>query len=116
MALLDATNLDPDLTVDYELKEAFRVDMAIGCYDTTTLPPAWTRSTRCVVPRASRRSRRMAKTCRDWRTEIVNSGASGGASNGFAESPEPPHQNQKRRAHGYRTWGRIPWPDAVDLR
>src|SRR5215210_4872027 len=30
LALFDATNLDPDLAVAYELKEAFRAAMAIG--------------------------------------------------------------------------------------
>ena len=55
----------------------------------------------------------LAKTLRGWRTEIVNYAASGGASNGFAEAIIHLIKNQKRQAHGYRTWagfrGQILW-------
>jgi len=55
----------------------------------------------------------MAKTLRGWRTEIVNYAASGGASDGFAEAIIHLIKNQKRQAHGCRTWagfrGQILW-------
>jgi len=46
----------------------------------------------------------LAKTLEGWREEIVNYAVSSGASNGFAESLNHLLKNQKRQAHGYRTW------------
>jgi len=63
---------------------------------------------------------KLAKTLRDWRGEIVNYAASGGASNGFAEARNHLIKNQNRQAHGYRTWagfrGQILWAfgEAID--
>lgn len=55
----------------------------------------------------------LAKTLRGWREEILNYAASGGASNGFAEAIIHLIKNQKRQAHGYRSWagfrGQILW-------
>jgi hypothetical protein len=55
----------------------------------------------------------LAKSLAGWRAEIVNYAATGGASNGFAEALNHLIKNQKRQAHGYRTWagfrGQILW-------
>ena len=114
LILYDVTNLDRDLAVAYELKEAFRVAMAIGregdvevfeaCLD---LFDALCRSSGIEAFVT------LAKTFRAWRTEIVNYARSGGASNAFAEAIIHLIKNQKRQAHGYRSWagfrGQILW-------
>ncbi len=106
MALFDATNLDPDLAVAYELKEAFRVAMAIGrAGDTATFAACMDLFDALCRSSGIEAFAAVAKTFREWRTEIVNYAASGGASNGFAESLNHLIKNQKRQAHGYRTWG-----------
>ena len=46
----------------------------------------------------------LAKTLRGWRLEILNYAASDGASNAFAEAIIHLIKNQKRQAHGYRSW------------
>jgi hypothetical protein len=64
--------------------------------------------------------RTVAKLLRRWRTEILNYARTGGASNAFAEAMNHLIKNQKRQAHGYRTWagfrGQILWTfgEAVD--
>jgi len=106
LALFDATNLDPDLGVAYELKEAFRVAMAIGRGgDTATFAACMDLFDALCRSSGIEAFAAVAKTFRDWRTEIVNYAASDGASNGFAESLNHLIKNQKRQAHGYRTWG-----------
>jgi len=121
MALFDATNLDPDLVVAYELKEAFRVAMAIGrSGDTTTFVACMDRWTLCAAPRASTRSPRWPRPSGTGAPRSSTTPLSGGASNGFAESLNYLIKNQKRQAQGYRTWagfrGQMLWTfdEAVD--
>lgn len=114
LALFDAVNLDAALGTAYELKEAFRVAMAIGKGgDVRIFTAALELFDALCVGSKIPAFVTMARTLRGWRTEIVNYAASGGASNGFAESIIHLIKNQKRQAHGYRTWagfrGQILW-------
>jgi len=59
LVVYDATNLDADLGLSYELKEAFRAAMVFGkAGDTETRPskPRWSSSRHSVEDRASPRS------------------------------------------------------------
>jgi len=121
LALFDAVNLDVTLGVAYELKEAFRAAMAIGRDgDVETFTAALELFDALCIGSGIEAFAKLAKTLRDWRVEIVNYAVSGGASNGFAESLNHLIKNQKRQAHGYRTWagfrGQILWAfgEAVD--
>ncbi|MFN2506148.1 MAG: transposase [Acidimicrobiales bacterium] len=121
LALYDATNLDVPLSIAYELKEAFRAAMAIGKNgDVETFTAALELFDALCLGSGIEAFVTLAKTLRGWRAEIVNYAASGGASNGFAESLNHLIKNQKRQAHGYRTWagfrGQILWAygEAVD--
>ncbi len=105
MLIFDATNLDRRLGLAYELKEAFRAAMAIGKRGdeenfavAIDLFVTWCREARIEAYVT------LANTIEAWRKEILNYAASGGASNGFAESLNHLLKNQKRQAHGYRTW------------
>jgi transposase len=114
LALYDATSLDRDLAVAYELKEAFRVAMAIGrSGDVTTFSACLDLFEALCVNSRIEAFVTLAKTLRGWRVEILNYAASGGASNGFAEALIHLIKNQKRQAHGYRSWagfrGQILW-------
>jgi transposase len=114
LLVFDATNLDAKLGTAYELKEAFRAAMAIGRSGDVKLSTValylfialcrWSRLPAFVT---------LAKTFSLWRAEIVNYARSGGASNGFAEAVNHLIKNQKRQAHGYRTWagfrGQVLW-------
>ena len=121
MAVFDATNLDADLGRAYELKEAFRVAMSIGrSGDVATFAAAmelFDALCRCSGIEAFVT---LAKTLREWRVEIVNYAASDGKSNAFAEAIIHLIKNQKRQAHGYRSWlgfrGQILWAfgEAID--
>ena len=103
--IYDATNLDPVLGVAYELKETFRAAMAIGkTGDVTTFATALDLFTALCVGSKIPAFVTLAKALGEWRQEIVNYAVSGGASNGFAESLNHLLKNQKRQAHGYRTW------------
>lgn len=97
--------LDPPLALAYELKEAFRVAMAIGRsgdVETFTVCLAifdtWCRASKLAPFKT------LANTLRSWRAEIINYARTAGASNGFAEAINHLIKNQKRQAHGYRTW------------
>jgi transposase len=121
IALYDATNLDPELAVAYELKEAFRVAMAVGkSGDVAGFVACLELFDALCIGSKIAAFVTMAKTLRNWRVEIVNYAASGGASNGFAEAIIHQIKNQKRQAHGYRTWagfrGQILWAfgEAID--
>ncbi|HVE47896.1 MAG TPA: transposase [Acidimicrobiales bacterium] len=46
----------------------------------------------------------LANSLRSWRAEIINYAHTKGASNGFAEAMNHLIKNQKRQAHGYRSW------------
>jgi hypothetical protein len=48
-----------------------------------------------------------ARLLRRWRTELVNYARTGGASNAWAEAVNHLSKNQKRQAHGFRTWERF---------
>jgi hypothetical protein len=123
LVVYDATNLDADLDLAYELKEAFRAAMAFGkAGDTETFQAAIELFD--VLCRGSGLGAfaKVAKTFQAWRREILNYAATGGASNGFAESVNHLIKNQKRQAHGYSTRlgfrGQILWcfgevPDPV---
>jgi transposase len=96
--------LDPQLAIAYELKEAFRVVMAVAksgdierfcqCLD---LFDAMCRRSKLSPFRTA------ANLLRRWRNEIVNYARTAGASNGFAEALNHLIKNQKRQAHGYRS-------------
>ena len=104
-AVAEVCALDPPLALAYELKEAFRAAMAVGkngdvvafgaCLD---LFDAWCRASKLAPFKT------LANGMRSWRTEVLNYAATGGASNGFAESLNHLIKNQKRQAHGYATW------------
>jgi transposase len=117
MLIFDATNLDRRLGLAYELKEAFRAAMAIGKRGdeenfavAIDLFVTWCRKSRIEAFDT------FANTIEAWHKVILNYAASGGASNGFAESLNHLLKNQKRQAHRYRTWEGFPRPDALDLR
>ena len=119
--IYDATNLDPVLGVAYELKEAFRAAMATGkSAEVTTFTAALDLFTALCVGSKIPAFVTLAKTFGEWRQELINYAVSGGASNGFAESLNHLLKNQKRQAHGYRTWegfrGQMLWTfgEAVD--
>lgn len=121
LALYDATNLDAPLALAYELKEAFRTAMAFGrTGDVETFTAALELFDALCMGSGIDAFVKLAGTLRGWRVEIVNYAASGGASNGFAEAMNHLIKNQKRQAHGYRTWagfrGQILWAfgEAVD--
>ena len=98
-------NLDRRLGLAYELKEAFRAAMAIGKSGdeenfalAIDLFVSWCFDSRIAAFVT------LANTISSWREEILNYAESGGASNGFAEALNHLLKNQKRQAHGYRTW------------
>lgn len=114
LVVYDATNLDAELGLAYELKEAFRAAMTFGkASDTETFQAAMELFDALCRGSGLVAFAKVAKTFRAWRTEILNYAATGGASNGFAESVNHLIKNQKRQAHGYSTWlgfrGQILW-------
>ena len=105
MLIFDATNLHRSLCLSYQLKEAFRAAMAIGkSGDVTTFAAALDLFIALCVGSKIPAFVTLAKTFGEWRQEILNYAASGGAANGFAESLNHLLRNQKRQAHGYSTW------------
>jgi len=97
--------LDPPLALAYELKEAFRAAMAIakgGDVESFTICleifDTWCRASKLPAFKT------LANSLRSWRVEIINYARTGGASNGFAEAINHLIKNQKRQAHGYRSW------------
>ena len=104
-AVTEVCALDDQLAVAYELKEAFRTAMAFGrAGDVATfcaaldLFDALCRSSKITPFKTA------AGLLRRWRTEIINYARTGGASNAWAEAVNHLIKNQKRQAHGYRTW------------
>lgn len=97
--------LDAELALAYQLKEAFRTAMAIGrsgdvsvfevCLE---IFDAWCRTSRLAPFKT------LANGLRSWRTEILNYARTGGASNGFAEALNHLIKNHKRQAHGFGSW------------
>ncbi|GAC1603315.1 MAG: hypothetical protein NVS3B21_31840 [Acidimicrobiales bacterium] len=116
----DATNLDADLGVAYELKEAFRFAMSLGKAGHEALFAAALDlfDALCrgsgLAPFAT-----LAKTLRSWRAEIVAYATTGGASNAWAEAVNHLIKNQKRQAHGYNSWagfrGQMLWCFATEV-
>lgn len=105
-AVAEVCGLDPPLALAYELKEAFRVLMEMGrTGDVAAFSAgldifgAWCSASK-LAPFAT-----VANSFRSWRAEIINYARTRGASNGFAEAMNHLIKNQKRQAHGYRTWG-----------
>lgn len=120
-AVAEVCGLDPPLAWAYELKEAFRALMAIGkAGDLVAFEAgfgifdAWCRASK-LTPFVT-----VANGFRTWRAEIINYARTAGASNGFAEAINHLIKNQKRQAHGYRSWagfrGQIMWcfGEAID--
>lgn len=104
-AVVEVCALDPPLALAYELKEAFRALMELGKTGDVVafaaglgIFDAWCRASK-LAPFVS-----AANSFRSWRVEITNYARTGGASNGFAEAINHLIKNQKRQAHGYRTW------------
>ena len=121
IALYDAVNLDGELGVAYELKEAWRTAMDIGrSGDVETFTACLELFDALCVGSRIPAFVTLAKTLREWRAETINYAVSGGASNGFAEALNHLIKNQKRQAHGYRSWagfrGQMLWAfgEAVD--
>lgn len=120
LAVHDATHLDSDLALAYELKEAFRVAMAFGKAGQEELFAAALDlfDALCrgsgLAPFAT-----VAKSFRSWRAEIVAYAATGGASNAWAEAVNHLIKNQKRQAHGYNSWagfrGQMLWCFATEV-
>lgn len=104
-AVAEVLALDDELATAYELKEAFRVVMAYGrAGDVTTFVAALDLfSALCHGSRITP-FKIAAGLLRRWRTEIVNYAKTAGASNAWAEAVNHLIKNQKRQAHGYRTW------------
>jgi transposase len=116
-----ALGADPDLAHGYQLKEAFRAAMAIGKTGDVTLFSAALELFDALCRGSGLKAfGTLARSLRTWRQEIINYAATGGASNGFAEALNHLVKNQKRQAHGYRSWlgfrGQILWcfGEAVD--
>lgn len=104
-AVAEVCGLDPPLALAYELKEAFRTLMDMGRTGDVdafiagvNIFDAWCRASK-LAPFVT-----VANSFRSWRAEIINYARTGGASNGFAEAMNHLIKNQKRQAHGYRTW------------
>ncbi len=103
--LAEVCGLDPPLALAYELKEAFRAAMVIaksGDVECFTIAleifDTWCRASKLAPFKT------LANSLRSWRTEIINYARTKGASNGFAEAINHLIKNQKRQAHGYRSW------------
>ena len=116
-----ALGADPDLAHAYQLKEAFRAAMAIGKTGDVTLFSAALELFDALCRGSGLKSfATLARSFRTWRGEILNYATTNGASNGFAEALNHLVKNQKRQAHGYRSWlgfrGQILWcfGEAVD--
>lgn len=104
-AVIEVCGLDPPLALAYELKEAFRALMAIGKSGDLVaftagldIFDAWCRASKLASFITA------ANGFRSWRAEIINYARTRGASNGFAEAINHLIKNQKRQAHGYRSW------------
>ena len=96
MAVFDATNLDGEFGAAYELKEAFRAAMAIGrSGDTATFNSALELYDALCRGSGIAAFVSVAKTFTDWRTEIINYAASGGASNAL---PKPSSISSRTRS------------------
>ncbi|MGH9268545.1 MAG: ISL3 family transposase [Acidimicrobiales bacterium] len=104
-AVAEVCALDDDLAVAYELKEAFRTVMAFGrAGDVATFIAALDLFDALCRGSKITPFRTAAGLLRRWRTEIVNYARTKGASNAWAEAVNHLIKNQKRQAHGYRTW------------
>ncbi|MGH3116153.1 MAG: ISL3 family transposase [Gaiellales bacterium] len=100
-----ACALDDHLATAYQLKEAFRVVMAYGrAGDVATFIAALDLFSALCHGSSITPFKTAAGLLRRWRTEIVNYARTGGASNAWAEAVNHLIKNQKRQAHGYRTW------------
>ena len=112
---------DPSLALAYQLKEAFRAAMAMGKSGEVELFAAALELFDALCRGSGLKPLlTLARTLRTWRVEVLNYARSGGASNGFAEALNHLVKNQKRQAHGYRSWlgfrGQVLWcfGEAVD--
>ena len=104
-AVVEVCSLDPPLGLAYDLKEEFRSAMARAkTGDVEGFEADLSQfDARC---RASKLPAlvTLANSFRSWKVEILNYARTKGASNGFAEALNHLIKNQKRQAHGYRTW------------
>ena len=120
-AIAAACRASPDIAAAYELKEAFRAAMAIAKAGDDKLFAAALELVIALFHGSGLRPfQTVAKSFTQWTDEILAYATSGGANNGFAESINHLIKNQKRQAHGYRSWagfrGQILWSfgEAVD--
>jgi transposase len=105
IAVANVCVLDEELATAYELKEAFRTAMAFGrAGDVATFCAALDLFDALCRGSKITPFKTAAGLLRRWRTEIVNYARTGGASNAWAEAVNHLIKNQKRQAHGYRTW------------
>jgi transposase len=105
IAVANVCVLDDQLASAYELKEAFRTAMNFGrAGDVATFCAALDLFD--ALCRGSKLTpfKTVAGLLRRWRSEVVNYARTKGASNAWAEAVNHLIKNQKRQAHGYRTW------------
>jgi transposase len=104
-AVAAACGLDADLRTAYELKEAFRAAMAYAKAGQEELFAAALDLFDALCRGSGLRPfMTVAKTFRTWRTEILAYATTGGATNAWAEAINLLIKNQKRQAHGYKSW------------
>lgn len=104
-AVAAACALDADLSAAYELKEAFRTAMAYAKTGEEELFAAALDLFDALCRGSGLRPfATVAKTFRTWRAEIVAYATTGGATNAWAEAVNLLIKNQKRQAHGYKSW------------
>lgn len=104
-AVAAACALDADLALAYELKEAFRAAIVFAKAGDGALFAAALELFDALCRGSGLTAfATLAKTFRTWRAEIVAYATSGGATNAWAEAINHLIKNQKRQAHGYRSW------------
>jgi transposase len=104
-AVTAACGLDADLRTAYELKEAFRAATAYAKAGEETLFAAALDLFDALCRGSGLRPfTTAAKTFRTWRAEILAYATTGGATNAWAEAVNLLIKNQKRQAHGYKSW------------
>jgi transposase len=104
-AVAAACALDADLKTAYELKEAFRAAMAYAKTGEAELFAAALDLFDALCRGSGLRPfATLARTFRSWRSEILAYATTGGATNAWAEAINHLIKNQKRQAHGYKSW------------
>lgn len=119
-AVASACALDPELAAAYEIKEAFRAAVVFAkAGDAGLFAAALDLFDALCRGSGLRPFATLAKTFRTWRAEIVAYASTGGATNAWAEAVNHLIKNQKRQAHGYRSWfgfrGQMLWCFATEV-